>query len=152
MPRSVSTKLPPKKKTKNKGYRRQPAQVVATSASSSVVNRDKSRHWKFEKKVSETNRLKTKGIEVGHIFYFGDKYSKPMSCSVDSKEGKKTFVKMGSYGIGVSRLVAAIIEAKYKNEKMKWQLTVAPFHLHLFLYFYLYLYLYLHSYPTCTSV
>ena len=49
MPRSVSTKLPPKKKTKNKGYRRQPAQVVATSASSSVVNRDKSRHWKFEK-------------------------------------------------------------------------------------------------------
>jgi prolyl-tRNA synthetase len=83
----------------------------------------------FEKKVSEKNRLKTKGIEVGHIFYFGDKYSKPMNASVDLPEGKKDFVKMGSYGIGVSRLVGAIIEAKYdeKNEIMKWPISVAPY-------------------------
>ena len=83
----------------------------------------------FEKKVSETNRLKTKGIEVGHIFYFGDKYSKPMGASVDLPGGKKDFVKMGSYGIGVSRLVGAIIEAKYdeKNEIMKWPISVAPY-------------------------
>ena len=83
----------------------------------------------FEKKVSEPNRLKTKGIEVGHIFYFGDKYSKPMGGSVDLPGGKKDFVKMGSYGIGVSRLVGAIIEAKYdeKSEVMKWPISVAPY-------------------------
>ena len=83
----------------------------------------------FEKKVSVENRLKTKGIEVGHIFYFGDKYSKPMNASVDLPAGKKDYVKMGSYGIGVSRLVGAIIEAKYdeKNEVMKWPISVAPY-------------------------
>ena len=83
----------------------------------------------FEKIVSEENRLITKGIEVGHIFYFGDKYSKAMNAAVDLPGGKKDFVKMGSYGIGVSRLVGAIIEAKYdeKNEVMKWPLSVAPY-------------------------
>ena len=82
----------------------------------------------FEQKVPEEFRLNTKGIEVGHIFYFGDKYSKPMNASVDF-QGKKEFVKMGSYGIGVSRLVGAIIEAKYddKNEIMKWPLSVSPY-------------------------
>ena len=65
---------------------------------------------------------------MGHIFYFGDKYSKPLNASVDFK-GKKEFVKMGSYGIGVSRLVGAIIEAKYddKKEIMKWPISVAPY-------------------------
>jgi len=83
----------------------------------------------FEKKVPENNRLSTKGIEVGHIFYFGDKYSKPLNASVDLPGGKKDFVKMGSYGVGVSRLVGAIIEAKYKekDEVMKWPLSVAPY-------------------------
>ena len=73
--------------------------------------------------------MQTKGIEVGHIFYFGDKYSKPMGGSVDLPGGKKDFVKMGSYGVGVSRLVGAIIEAKYdeKNEVMKWPISVAPY-------------------------
>ncbi len=82
----------------------------------------------FDKNVSEQNRLNTKGIEVGHIFYFGDKYSKPMNASVDY-QGKKEFVKMGSYGIGVSRLVGAIIEAKYdeENEVMKWPISVSPY-------------------------
>ena len=85
----------------------------------------------FEKQVLDSNRLITKGIEVGHIFYFGDKYSKPMGASVDLPQGKKDFVKMGSYGIGVSRLVGAIIEAKYdeKNEVMKWPISVAPYEL-----------------------
>ena len=79
--------------------------------------------------MTEENRLITKGIEVGHIFYFGDKYSKPMGASVDLPGGKKDFVKMGSYGIGVSRLVGAIIEAKYdeKNEVMKWPISIAPY-------------------------
>ncbi len=82
----------------------------------------------FEKNVPQEFRLQTKGIEVGHIFYFGDKYSKPMNASVDFK-GKKEFVRMGSYGVGVSRLVGAIIEAKYddKNEIMNWPISVSPY-------------------------
>ena len=85
----------------------------------------------FEKEVLSENRLITKGIEVGHIFYFGDKYSKSLNASVDLPGGKKDFVKMGSYGIGVSRLVGAIIEAKYddKEEIMKWPFSVAPYEL-----------------------
>jgi len=81
----------------------------------------------FEKKVEKKNQLVAKGIEVGHIFYFGDKYSKPLKCSVDLQDGKKVDVKMGSYGIGVSRLVGAIIEAKFNNNIMKWPCSVAPF-------------------------
>ena len=92
------------------------------------VTDEKYNEKEFKEKVIEKNRLNTKGIEVGHIFYFGDKYSKPMNASVDYK-GQKQFVKMGSYGIGVSRLVGAIIEAKYddKNEIMKWPISVAPY-------------------------
>ena len=92
-----------------------------------AVTDDKFKSEDFDKNVEKNNQIQTKGIEVGHIFYFGDKYSKPMNCSVDAKDGKKVFVKMGSYGIGVSRLVAAIIEAKYIDEKMKWPKAVAPF-------------------------
>ncbi len=82
----------------------------------------------FEKSVPEEFRVNTKGIEVGHIFYFGDKYSKPMNAAVDFN-GKKEFVKMGSYGIGVSRLVGAIIEAKYNDKEgiMKWPMSVTPY-------------------------
>ena len=83
----------------------------------------------FEKKVKKENQILTKGIEVGHIFYFGDKYSKPLNCLIDHPEGKKVTVKMGSYGIGVSRLVGAIIEAKFKNDIMKWPRSVSPFDL-----------------------
>ena len=95
------------------------------------VTDEKFNKEEFEKTVDEDNRLITKGIEVGHIFYFGDKYSNPMNASVDLPGGKKDFVKMGSYGIGVSRLVGAIIEAKFdeKNEIMKWPISVAPYDL-----------------------
>ena len=95
------------------------------------VTDDKFNKKEFENKVLKENRLITKGIEVGHIFYFGDKYSKSMGASVDLPGGKKDFVKMGSYGVGVSRLVGAIIEAKYdeKNEVMKWPISVAPYDL-----------------------
>ena len=93
-----------------------------------AVTDEKYNEKDFMEKVNDKYRLNTKGIEVGHIFYFGDKYSKPMNASVDFK-GQKQFVKMGSYGIGVSRLVGAIIEAKYddKNEIMKWPISVAPY-------------------------
>ena len=92
------------------------------------VTDDKFNKEDFEKNVLEKNRLITKGIEVGHIFYFGDKYSKPMNAAVDFN-GKKEFVKMGSYGIGVSRLVGAIIEAKYNDKEgiMKWPMSVTPY-------------------------
>ena len=92
-----------------------------------AVTDEKYNKEEFEKKVSKENQLVTKGIEVGHIFYFGDKYSKPLKCSVDLKNGKKVFVKMGSYGVGVSRLVAAIIEAKFNNNIMRWPESVSPY-------------------------
>ena len=93
------------------------------------VTDEKYNKSEFEKNVPKEHRLTTKGIEVGHIFYFGDKYSKPLNATVDLQEGKKDFVKMGSYGIGVSRLVGAIIEAKYNDtdEIMKWPLAVSPY-------------------------
>ena len=93
-----------------------------------AVTDEKFNEKEFKEKVPEKFRLNTKGIEVGHIFYFGDKYSKPMNAAVDY-QGKKEFVRMGSYGVGVSRLVGAIIEAKYddKNEIMKWPISVAPY-------------------------
>ncbi len=92
------------------------------------VTDEKFNNDEFEKSVPQDFRVNTKGIEVGHIFYFGDKYSKPMNAAVDFN-GKKEFVKMGSYGIGVSRLVGAIIEAKYndKDGVMKWPMSVTPY-------------------------
>ena len=92
-----------------------------------AVTDNKFKKEDFEKNVEKKNQLVAKGIEVGHIFYFGDKYSKPLKCSVDLQDGKKVDVKMGSYGIGVSRLVGAIIEAKFNNNIMKWPYSVAPF-------------------------
>ena len=92
-----------------------------------AVTDDKFEKEIFQEKVNKENQLITKGIEVGHIFYFGDKYSKPLKCSVDLQDGKKVDVKMGSYGIGVSRLVAAIIEAKFNDNIMKWPMSVTPY-------------------------
>jgi prolyl-tRNA synthetase len=92
-----------------------------------AVTDEKYKNDEFEKKVNKENQLVTKGIEVGHIFYFGDKYSKSLKCAVDLNDGKKVYVKMGSYGIGVSRLVGAIIEAKYNNNIMKWPDSVTPY-------------------------
>jgi prolyl-tRNA synthetase len=81
----------------------------------------------FDSKVKKNDQISTKGIEVGHIFYFGDKYSKPLNCLVDHQEGKKIPVKMGSYGIGVSRLVGALIEVNFQNDVMKWPKSVSPY-------------------------
>ena len=70
----------------------------------------------FNKTVKESNQVTGRGIEVGHIFSFGDKYSKPMKASIVNADGKSSDVYMGSYGIGVSRLVATIIEC-FNDEK-----------------------------------
>tara|TARA_E500000178_G_scaffold356457_1_gene434517 strand:+ start:2766 stop:4079 length:1314 start_codon:yes stop_codon:yes gene_type:complete len=92
-----------------------------------AVTDEKYKKEDFNKSVKKENQIITKGIEVGHIFYFSDKYSKSMNCLIDDKNGKKTSVKMGSYGIGVSRLVGAIIEAKYNKDVMKWPKSISPF-------------------------
>ena len=92
-----------------------------------AVTDEKFDEKKFNETVEKNNQIRTKGIEVGHIFYFGDKYSKPMNCTIDDKSGKKISAKMGSYGIGVSRLVGAAIEANYKNDVMKWPKSISPF-------------------------
>ncbi len=92
-----------------------------------AVTDEKYNEKKFSDDVDKKNQVKTKGIEVGHIFYFGDKYSKTMNCLIDDKSGKKISVKMGSYGIGVSRLVGATIEANYNNGIMKWPKSISPF-------------------------
>ena len=92
-----------------------------------AVTDEKFNNTDFNSKVKKENQITTKGIEVGHIFYFGDKYSKPLNCLVDYQEGKKILVKMGSYGIGVSRLVGALIEANFKKDVMKWPKSVSPY-------------------------
>jgi prolyl-tRNA synthetase len=72
-------------------------------------------------------QMTARGIEVGHIFYFGTKYSGPMKANVTGPDGKDTPVQMGSYGVGVSRLVAAIIEASHDAGGIIWPDSVAPF-------------------------
>jgi prolyl-tRNA synthetase len=77
--------------------------------------------------MPEDKRMTARGIEVGHIFYFGEKYSKPMRAHVTGPDGKDAPVHMGSYGVGVSRLVAAIIEASHDGAGIIWPDVVAPF-------------------------
>ncbi len=81
----------------------------------------------FEARVAEDDRLTARGIEVGHIFYFGDKYSAAMGARVTGPDGNESAVLMGSYGIGVSRLVGAIIEASHDENGIVWPKAVAPF-------------------------
>jgi prolyl-tRNA synthetase len=81
----------------------------------------------FEKLPTEA-RVSARGIEVGHIFYFGTKYSEPMRAVVNGPDGRETPVHMGSYGIGPSRLAAAIIEASHDENGIVWPESVAPFH------------------------
>ncbi|WP_018259832.1 proline--tRNA ligase [Methylobacterium sp. WSM2598] len=77
--------------------------------------------------VPEEARMAARGIEVGHIFYFGTKYSEPMGARVTGPDGQERPVHMGSYGIGPSRLVAAIIEASHDEAGIVWPDAVAPF-------------------------
>ncbi|WP_417789058.1 proline--tRNA ligase [Terasakiella pusilla] len=71
--------------------------------------------------------LHARGIEVGHIFHFGTKYSKPMGATVTTQEGQEIDLQMGSYGIGVSRLIGAIIEASHDENGIIWPESVAPY-------------------------
>ena len=81
----------------------------------------------FEQTVPVKKRYEARGIEVGHIFYFGTKYSEAMKLSVPGPDGNLIYVEMGSYGVGVSRLVGAIIEANHDEDGIIWPESVAPF-------------------------
>jgi prolyl-tRNA synthetase len=85
----------------------------------------------FADRVPEDRRVTGRGIEVGHIFFFGTKYSEPLGCTVQGSDGKAVMVQSGSYGIGVSRLVGAIIEASHDDAGIIWPEPVAPFGLAL---------------------
>jgi prolyl-tRNA synthetase len=82
---------------------------------------------RFEREVPEARRLNTRGIEVGQIFYFGTKYSAPMKANVLGPDGVEKPVHSGSYGVGVSRLAGAIIEASHDEAGIIWPDSIAPF-------------------------
>ena len=77
--------------------------------------------------VPAEDLVEARGIEVGHIFYFGTKYSEPLDCAVTMPDGERRFIHGGSYGIGVSRLVGAIVEASHDESGVIWPDSVAPF-------------------------
>ena len=87
-----------------------------------ALRRDRrdARRGGLRRRSPKATALSARGIEVGHIFYFGDKYSKPMGAKVTGPDGKDHSVSMGSYGIGLSRLVAAIIEASHDENGIIW--------------------------------
>ena len=85
------------------------------------------KHKPAECPISADQMIARRGIEVGHIFYFGTKYSKSMNLKVSGPDGKPIYPEMGSYGIGVSRLVAAIIESSHDEHGIIWPEQVAPF-------------------------
>jgi len=81
----------------------------------------------YEEAVPEDKRISARGIEVGQTFYFGTKYSDPMRAAVTGPDGKEVVVHMGSYGVGLTRVVPAIIEASHDENGIIWPVSVAPF-------------------------
>ncbi len=82
---------------------------------------------RFAAEVPKERQVSARGIEVGHIFHFGTKYSEPMNARVMGPDGKEHPLQMGSYGIGVSRLVGAVIEASHDDKGVIWPSAIAPF-------------------------
>jgi len=105
-------------------------QPIVNSFTSKYAATDEKRDPAAEKALGG-DLVVARGIEVGHIFFFGDKYSKPMGAVVTGPDGEQVAVQMGSYGIGVSRLVGAIIEASHDDKGIIWPEGVAPFHVGL---------------------
>ncbi len=77
--------------------------------------------------MDSLNILKSKSIEVGHLFYLGQKYSKDLNCTYQDKDGSLKFPEMGCYGIGITRLIAAIIENSYDENGIIWPDSISPF-------------------------
>jgi prolyl-tRNA synthetase len=103
------------------------ARVVDDFTAKYAATDDKHDAAEFERRVPKDRQLTGRGIEVGHIFFFGTKYSEPLGALVQGPDGKMTPVLSGSYGVGVSRLVAAIIEASHDDAGIIWPEPVAPF-------------------------
>jgi prolyl-tRNA synthetase len=101
--------------------------VVENFTSKYAATEDKHEEAEFFRRVPDARRLSGRGIEVGHIFFFGTKYSKPLGCVVQGPDSQPIAVESGSYGIGVSRLVGAIIEASHDEAGIIWPDPVAPF-------------------------
>lgn len=101
--------------------------IVAERTALYAATSDVHDQARFEAEVPEAKRVTARGIEVGQVFYFGSKYSKPMKAVVTGPDGKDVPVEGGSYGIGVSRLVGAIIEASHDDAGIIWPAPVAPF-------------------------
>jgi prolyl-tRNA synthetase len=103
------------------------ATMVSDYTSKYAATDEKHDQAEFENRVPAEKRLSGRGIEVGHIFFFGTKYAEPLGCEVQGPDGKKITVQSGSYGIGVSRLVGGIIEASHDKDGIIWPESVAPF-------------------------
>ncbi|WP_196258275.1 proline--tRNA ligase [Pelagibacterium limicola] len=101
--------------------------IVADWTSLYAATEDMHDEAEFASKVPEEKRIAARGIEVGQVFYFGEKYSAPMGAQVQGPDGKPVTVHMGSYGIGLTRVVPAIIEASHDDDGIIWPVSVAPF-------------------------
>ncbi len=93
------------------------------------VSSDKFNINDFNANVEVEKQVKTRGVEVGHIFYFGSKYSSKLGAEILNSNSEKSYLEMGSYGIGISRLVGAIIEASHDDKGIIWPKKIAPFKL-----------------------
>jgi prolyl-tRNA synthetase len=103
------------------------SKVVTDFTNKYAATDDKHDAGEFTRRVPEVRQLSGRGIEVGHIFFFGTKYSEPLGALVQGPDGKIVPVHSGSYGIGVSRLAGAIIEASHDEAGIIWPEPVAPF-------------------------
>ncbi|SFR15241.1 proline--tRNA ligase [Poseidonocella sedimentorum] len=103
-------------------------QAVLEEFTSRYARTDETHDAALFDKVPEARRRSARGIEVGQIFYFGTKYSEAMGANVQGPDGKSVPVHMGSHGIGVSRLLGAIIEASHDEKGIIWPEGVTPFH------------------------
>ena len=112
---------------KNIDYENDLSTIVSSYQDFYAAADDKHSEEEFEKSVPKEFKNNTKGIEVGHIFNFSSKYSEPMKANVLNSNGKAVPVHMGSYGIGISRLVGAIIESSHDENGIIWPDSVAPF-------------------------
>jgi prolyl-tRNA synthetase len=92
-----------------------------------AATEEKHEPQRFETEVPKAKQVSARGIEVGHIFFFGTKYSEPMGAKVQGPDGNMITLQMGSYGVGVSRLAGAVIEASHDESGVVWPVPVAPF-------------------------
>jgi prolyl-tRNA synthetase len=102
--------------------------AVMTEFTTKYARTDETHDEALFNEVPEERRKTARGIEVGQIFYFGTKYSEALNAAVDNGKGEKVNVHMGSHGIGVSRLLGAIIEASHDDKGIIWPEGVTPFH------------------------